>query len=323
MKKALVTGGTGYLGSHLIDSLQADGIDVRALVYSDWKAEELAGRGVEVVLGDITEPETLEGIARGVDAVFHLVGGGSDGRRDPFEINTQATRNLVDACRGVELGAFVYVSSSSVYGRQADFVDEETKPAPRFDYPQSKLDAEELLLEEARKNNLPAMVARMAGIYGPDAPMLGIKLVQKGGLHLTGDGSNAISVIYVEDAVRGLRAMADRAAAGHTGEIFCLSDDEPVETMTFHSYFAELMGSRPPRITSIKRLRFIIGVLKFLSRMVGRKAPLTEAVIEMSTLEVKMKNDRMRNVLGVELLYPTYRQGLAQVVEAILMDEEE
>jgi nucleoside-diphosphate-sugar epimerase len=167
------------------------------------------------------------------------------------------------------------------------------------------------------------MVARMAGIYGPDAPMLGIKMVRRGGLNLTGDGLNRISIIHIEDAVRGLRAMADRAAAGHVGEVFCLGDDEPVQTLVFHGHFAELMGASQPRTTSIKRLRFIIGLLKFLSRMVGRKAPLTEAVIEMSTLEVKMKNDRMKNVLGIELLYPTYRQGLAQVVESLQIDEEE
>lgn len=323
MKKVLVTGGTGYLGSRLIDCLLADGAAVRGLVYSDWKAEGLTDRGVEVVMGDITNPDTLAGIAEGVDTVFHLVGGGSDGRRDPFEINTRATQNLVDACRDVRLSAFIYVSSSSVYGRQPDFVDEESTPAPRFNYPQSKLDAEELLLEEARQNKLPVMIARMAGIYGPDAPMLGIDLVRKGRLNITGDGLNLISVIHIDDAVRGLLALADRAAAGHTGEIFCLADDEPVQTMTFHSHFAQLMGAPLPRATSIKKLRILLGIVKFMAGMVGRKTPLTNSIIEMSTLEVKMKNDKMRNVLGIELIYPTYRQGLAQVAEVSLADEEE
>ena len=160
MKKILVTGGTGYLGRHLVDSLLEDGALVRALVYSEWKGQELEDRGVEVIYGDVTEPETLVGITDGVDIVFHLVGGGGDGRRDPYMINTQATDHMVDACQAAGLKAFIYVSSSSVYGRQPDPVDEDSPPMPTFDYPQSKLDAERILQEKARETGFPAVIDR-------------------------------------------------------------------------------------------------------------------------------------------------------------------
>ena len=323
MQKTLITGGTGYLGQRLLDSLLADGVPVRALVYSEWKGEELADRGVEVFYGDVTDPSTLGGIADEVDTVFHLVGGGNDGRQDPFQLNTEGTRNVAEACRKADLSAFVYVSSSSVYGRQHELVDEDTPPAPRIDYPQSKLEAENVLLEKARESGFPVVIARMGGIYGPEAPMLATDLARKGQLRVTGDGQNTISVIHVEDAVRVLRAMADHGRQGKPGRLFCVADDEPVQVLPFHNYLACLLEAPLVRTTSIRRLRILMGILGILSHVVGRKPPLTEAIIEMSTLNVRMKNDRMRRDLGLDLFYPTYREGLMQVVEEILMEEEE
>ena len=322
MGSTLVTGATGYLGGHLIDSLLADGVPVRALVYSDWKGEELEARGVEVVYGDVTEAESLltGGACDGVETVYHLVGGGNAGRVDPFEINTEGTRNVLAACRTADLRAFIYVSSSTIYDRQPDWVDEESEPAPRFDYPQSKLDAEELLLEANRESGFPAMIARMAGIYGPEAPMLGTDLVRQGRLRITGDGENVVSIIHVEDAVQALRAMVER---GRSGQVYCLGDDEPVAIYSFHSHFADLIGAPPVRSTSVRRVRNIVRVLGFLSRLTGRKPILTEAVIGMATLNVRMKNRRMREELGVDLRYPTYRKGLAHCAAWALGEEEE
>jgi len=318
---ALVTGATGYLGRHLVDSLLADGVPVRALVYSEWKEDELAERGIHVVHGDVCDPATLRDsdLCNGVEVVYHLVGGGNRGEIDPFLINTEGTRNVMDACL-TDLRAFVYVSSSTVYGRQSEWVDEETPAAPRFDYAQSKLDAEELLLEAARERGFPARIVRMAGVYGPGAPMLGADLIQRGRLRITGDGQNVISVIHVADAIRGLRAVAER---GQTGQIYCLGDDEPVAVYTFHNHFATLLGALPVRTTSLGRVRVLVRVLNLLSRLIGRRPLELEALVELATLNVRMRNARVREVLGSDLTCPTYREGLAQCAAQILSDEEE
>jgi len=322
MGLTLVTGGTGYLGQRLIDSVLADGAPLRALVYSDWKGEELEEKGVEVVYGDVTEAETLieSGVCDGVETVFHLVGGGNSGRVERFLINTEGRRNILAACQAADIRAFVYVSSSTVYGQQFEPVDEGTVPAPRFDYPESKRDAEKLLLEATRETGFPAMIARMAGIYGPAAPMLGTDLVRRGALRITGDGQNMVSVIHVEDAVQGLRAMADR---GRPGQIYCLGDNEPVPLYTFHNHFASLIGAPLVRTRSLRAVRAIVRALNFLSRLTGRKPLVTEAVIEMATLNVRMENKRMRDELGVDLRYPTFQEGLAHCAACYLAEEEE
>jgi nucleoside-diphosphate-sugar epimerase len=321
MGLTLVTGGTGYLGRHLIDSLLTDRVPVRALVYSEWKGEELEGKGVEVIYGDVTDPETLaeSGACDGVETVFHLVGGGNEGRLDPFEINTEGTRNMVEACKAAGLRAFVYVSSSTVYHQQQGWVDEETTPTPGLDYPRSKRDAENVLLDAAQELGFPATIARMGGIYGPDAPMLVTDRVRRG-LRITGDGQNVISIIHIEDAVQGLRAMASRGRPGH---VYCLCDTEPVPVYSFHNHYAELIGAPQVRTSSLRRARNIIRIVRFLSRLTGRKPILTEAVIAMATLHVMMRNTRMRDELGVELRYPTYREGLAQCAAWAMAEEEE
>jgi nucleoside-diphosphate-sugar epimerase len=132
-----------------------------------------------------------------------------------------------------------------------------------------------------------------------------------------------ISVIHVEDAVRGLRAMAEYAGRGGTQRVFCLADDEPVPVLTFHSHLANLLGAPPVQLTSVRRVRLLIGVVRFLARVVGQKAPITEDLIRMATLDVHMQNRRMRRELGLEPRYPTYREGLAQVAAALGAEEEE
>ncbi len=320
MGLVLLTGATGYLGSHLLDSLLADGAPVRALVYSEWKEEELAERGVEVVNGDVTDLASLEGIADGVKIVYHLVGGGSVGGPDPFLINVQGTRNMLATCRDAELDAFVYVSSSTVYGRQTELLDEDTPPSPTFDYPESKLEAEKVLLEAYQESGFPAKIARLAGIYGPDAPMLGTGAVLAGRMRVTGEGQNTISVIHVDDAVRALRALAQH---GRPGQVLCLGDDEPVPYRSFYSQYASLLNAPPIRTRSLRKVRTILRVVGFLSRLTGRKTPFSAGYLELPTLNVRMKNTRMRQELGVNLDYPTYRDGLAQVADFVLAEEEE
>jgi nucleoside-diphosphate-sugar epimerase len=293
----LVTGATGYLGRHLIDDLLDDGLPVRALVHSEWKGEELEAQGIQVVYGDVCDPASLSesALCEETETVYHLVGGGNRGEIDPFLINTEGTRNVMDLCRAAD-------------------------PAPRFDYPQSKLEAEALLLEAARETGFPAKVVRMAGIYGPEASMLGADLVRQGRLRITGEGQNVISVIHVADAVRGLRAVAER---GRVGQIYCLGDNEPVPVYAFHNHLAGLLGAPLVRTTSVRRVQMLVRILNLLSRLVGRRPLALEAIIELATLNVRMRNAKVREELGLELEYPTYREGLAQCADWILSDEEE
>ena len=114
--------------------------------------------------------------------------------------------------------------------------------------------------------------------------------------------------------------MAER---GRAGQIYCLGDDEPVPVYTFHNHLAGLLGARPVRTTSVRQVQVLVHILNFLSRLVGRRPLALEAIIELATLNVRMRNAKVREELGLELEYPTYREGLAQCADWILSDEEE
>lgn len=320
MSLILVSGATGYIGRHLLNSLLADNLPVRALVHSEWKGEELEDRGVEVVHGDVLDPETLEGIADGVETVYHLVGGGSIGGADPFALNTKGTQNMLDACQGADLKSFVYVSSSTLYGRQPEMVDEDTEPSPRYNYPESKLAAEQVLLDAFETHAFPAKIARMAGVYGPESPMLGVDAVQSGQMKITGPGQNHISVIHIDDAIAALRALAER---GRPGQIVCMGDNEPIQYLTFYQHLANLLDAPPIGFNSLRKVRTIMTVVNFLSKLTGRQTPFSPGYVELPTLDVRMDNTRMRQELQVELAYPTYVEGLAQVASLVLTEEEE
>ena len=150
--------------------------------------------------------------------------------------------------------------------------------------------------------------------------MLGTDLMRQGRLRITGEGQNVISVIHVAGAVRGLRAVAER---GQAGQIYCLGDDEPVPVYTFHNHFAGLLGAPSVRTTSVRQVRVLVRVLNLLSRLIGRRPLALESIIELATLNVRMRNAKVREELGLELQYPTYREGLAQCAEWIMSDEAE
>src|SRR6059058_1915741 len=202
--KVFLTGGSGFLGSFVAEQLAAEGHVVRALVRprSDKRALEKLP-GIEFAAGAIEDPASLGPAVDGVDAVVHVAGIVKARKpADFFAVNTQGTRNLLDAAiaRG-GLKRFVYVSSLAAVGPSADGtpVPDDAEPRPVTHYGRSKLEAERAVL--AAKDRLHVTVVRPPLIYGPrDRETLAFfTSVRNGVLPMTGDGTNTLSVVYVED----------------------------------------------------------------------------------------------------------------------------
>src|SRR5579862_4842352 len=143
--RCLVTGGAGFIGSHLVRHLLERGNEVRVLDnFSTGKRENLRALPVELLEGDLRDPEALRAAAEGVTWAFHLAALASVARsvRDPLAshaVNATGTLMLLDACREAGVKRFVYSSSSSVYGNSpAQPKEEGMKPAPASPYAVSK-----------------------------------------------------------------------------------------------------------------------------------------------------------------------------------------
>ncbi len=228
----LLTGATGFIGLTLAERLRARGLAVRALVRPTSQVAELAGLGVELWRGDVTEPRSLEAAVRGCQVVVHLAGLTKALDLEQYRrVNVLGTRNLAEACLAAgPRPVLVLVSSLSAAGpsRAGRPRREEDPPAPVSGYGRSKLEGEDEV--RALADRLQATVVRPCIVYGPrDRELLPplFRMARLGVMLKAGFGDKRYSVIHVEDLAEGIVAAAGRGRRlGRSGSegIYFLAD---------------------------------------------------------------------------------------------------
>src|SRR5215218_104810 len=233
--RALVTGGAGFIGSHVVDALRARGDDVVALDdLSSGRRENLAESGAELVVGDITDPDAIEeafGRAR-PELVLHLAAQ-IDVRRsvaDPafdLDVNVGGTIRLLERARSSGVGRFLFASTGgAIYGEGEGRklpLTEDAERRPDAPYGQSKLAAEGYLDLYRRLYGLETRALRLGNVYGPrqdphgEAGVVAIftsALLDGRRPRVFGDGEQTRDYIYVADAAAGFLAAADAGGPG-------------------------------------------------------------------------------------------------------------
>lgn len=224
---AFVTGGTGFIGQHLIRELLAHGYGVTALVRTFERARQLPA-GVRIVPGDITKPDSLRPGLRGADVVFHAAGLHGTGvkPRDYARlqrINVDGTRHVLELAAELGVPKIVYVSTVAVYGDTGGQVVDETyhgNGQPLSDaYQRSKQQAHYAVAVPLQGRGLPLVIACPGKTYGPgDLSRIGQMLRQhvRRRLFVLAGPDSARSWTYVEDVAAGLRRAAEQGRAGQT-----------------------------------------------------------------------------------------------------------
>jgi len=231
----LVTGGAGFIGSHLVDALIAKGGNVRVIdsfVVGGMRnlTQHEGNPALQVVQADISDKSAVYDCFEGVDRVFHLAAMADivPSIEDPevyFRTNVDGTFNIVQASVAHNVKRLVYVASSSCYGIPDIFPTPETAPMqPQYPYALTKHLGEQIVMHWSSVYNLPALSLRFFNVYGPRArtsgtygAVFGVFLAQLlAGKPLTvvGNGMQTRDFTYVSDVVDALVAAADSERSG-------------------------------------------------------------------------------------------------------------
>ncbi len=255
--KALVTGATGFVGSHLARQLKAAGHDVRALYRSQKKLSPLADLDLETVAGDLDDVDRLEQACAGCELVFHVAAKADywkdDDRAALWRINVEGTRNLLAAAKSAGVGRVIFTSSASTIGirpgqQSANESDAFNLPPERFWYAYTKLKAEAIAAEFVA-DGLDVVTLNPAVIIGPGDlnAISGSFIIETARFQwLVPMSSGGLSVIDVRDVARAHIAAIER---GRSGQRYILS----AANLNYHEWFgliAAACGARPPLLST-------------------------------------------------------------------------
>jgi nucleoside-diphosphate-sugar epimerase len=262
--KALVTGGTGFIGSHLVEALLQRGVQVRCLLRKTSDLTWLKGLPIEMTFGDCRDKASLREAVKDIDQIFHLAGiTKAVEDKTYFEINAFGTEDLIRACleNNPYLQKFIYLSSQAAAGpcRNGNKKKESDPCEPISPYGQSKRLGEELVLAHAHE--LPLLILRPSAVYGPREKDIYtfFKFVSKRIKPCLNSQVQRISLCYVQDVIQAILLAAESQTK--SGEIFFLSDGTDYSIEEIGDIFAQAMGVTALRIRVPKQM--ILGIAFF------------------------------------------------------------
>ncbi len=260
MSKTLITGGCGFIGSHIAEALVADGTNVRIFDnFSSGKLENLNGFGsdIEVIRGDICDPESLNGAMKGITQVFHeaalvSVAVSVDKPLDNDAINIRGTLNVLQAARVAGVKRVVFATSAAVYGNNPDLPKRENMlPEPESPYALGKLTGEYYLKLFSSLYGVETVALRYFNVFGPrqDGKSMYSGVISRftddlrNGRTPTifGDGQQTRDFVYVKDVVQA-NLLAMRSSKVGRGEIFNVATGKTVSLLQLLDTLKKITG---------------------------------------------------------------------------------
>jgi uncharacterized protein YbjT (DUF2867 family) len=261
----LVTGGSGFVGGHVVHELRGRGLPVRCLVRDPDKGAKLAAWGCELVQGDMTDPGSLRGAVEGAETVVHLVAIRQGRERDFQRIMVSGAHDLLAAARAAGVGCFVHMSALGTSEQTKDLVP----------YYRAKWDAEELV----RGFGLPYVIFRPSFVFARDGGILPtfVKLARLAPVTpITGSGRQRIQPIWADDvATYFADAVVRNDVAGHVYEL------GGPEAVTWNELWARLKRTLGQRRPSVHVPMAVMRANALVTERLPGNIPLTRDLLKM------------------------------------------
>ena len=286
-KMAKMIVGCGYLGLRVARLWLQQGERVLVTTRSPLRAKELESQGFEPVVLNVTAAPALTMLPE-VDAVLYAVGYDRTAPESMREVYVEGLENMLDSL-SPRIGPLVFISSTGVYGQGNDATVNEDSPCnPSREGGKICLEAEQALLgHELGKRSI---ILRLAGIYGPGR--IPRRTDIEAGTTITAPPEGEMNLIHVDDAARLVIELARTAS---TPELFCVSDGHPVERREYYRYLAQLLNAPEPTFA---------------------ESPPESAVSQRAVSSKRVDSSKLMARLAQPLQYPSYREGLASIVQA-------
>jgi nucleoside-diphosphate-sugar epimerase len=309
--RVFVAGSSGVLGREVIRELGEHGHAVVGLVRSETKARVVWELGAKPEVGGIFDIEFLRRAIHGCDVVMNLATAIPKKRYPRSEdwstndlLRREGTHNLIEASRGERLHAYIQESVAFLFGdRRGEWVTEDEPPRPAKNLV-SAMESEEMTLAACGEFGLPAVILRGASFYGPEAWSTRslISGIKRRLAPVVGRGNQYWHYIYVKD----MASACVRAAENPTpGEVFFVADDWPFHARDFLNYIAlQLKAPRPFKMSVT------------LARLLSGESALLAAQ------SVRYRTDKIKRMLGWTPRYPTYREGMAEILQKMGVNQQ-
>ena len=315
---ALVTGATGFTGSHLARALAVRGQRVRALVRDAGHARNLEAEGIQLAVGDIRDRAALEAATAGIEVVYHIAAiyRQAGVKREVYQaVNASAVRDIVEAGARAGVRRVVHCSTVGVHGDiEHPPANEDAPLRPGDQYQISKLEGERLAREAGGRFGIEVTIARPSGIYGPGDRRL-LKLfrgVARGRFPMLGHGEIYYHLTHIDNLVEGFRLCGEHPAAA--GRTYILAGGEYTTLNQLVALIAGVAGVRPPMLHLPVWPFWIAGALcEALLVPVGIEPPIYRRRVDFYTKSRAFDISRARRELGYEP-----RVGLRDGIERTL-----
>lgn len=253
LKCVLVTGATGFIGQHLIESLRSKGVRVDALVRH--RPQELIWSGGTLIEGDISERRDLDRLVEAYDIIFHLAGRahavseGSDAEGRYQVTNVEGTRNVLDIAETRGARGVVFLSSVKAMAEEStECLDESSEPRPSTPYGRSKLDAERLVFDCGKRTGMRVVCLRLPMVYGPGNKgnmFRMIAAIDHGRFPPVSNIRNRRSMVHVSNVVEAALLAATHPSAN--GQTYIVTDSRPYSTGELYGLICGALSRSVPQ----------------------------------------------------------------------------